>query len=76
MIIGRFFPSCLFCVFGSDGWATLDDDSALILWLTGISKDLRLECRNVAIEFLELGGESTRLGFFAGLVVEKGRWRR
>ena len=34
MTFGRFLPSRHFYLFGFDEWATLDDDAALILWLS------------------------------------------
>ena len=43
-MFGRFLPSRHFYLFGSDGWAALGDDAALILWLTHICKGRRLEC--------------------------------
>jgi hypothetical protein len=50
--------------------ASLDNDAALILWLTGISKDLCLKGRDVMIELLELCRERTCSELFAGLVVQ------
>ena len=76
MIVGRFLPSRLPYLLGSDRWATLDDDTALILWFARIGEDLCLEGGDVAIKLFGLGGKGTRLGFFAGFVVKKGRWRR
>ena len=69
MIVRRFLPSCLFCIFGSNGWTTLNNDAALILWFARIRQNLRLQGRDIAIKFLELGREGTRLGLFAGIVV-------
>jgi len=76
MIVGRFLPSRLPYLLGSDRWATLDDDTAFILWLTRIGEDLCLEGRDVAIKLFELGGKGTRLRLFAGFMIKKGRRRR
>ena len=76
MIIGRFLPSYHLCLFGSDRWATLDDETALVLWLIRIGEDLHFQGRDVAITFLQLSGKCARLGLFAGFVVKKRRWRQ
>jgi hypothetical protein len=57
----RFLPSGRLRFFGPCGWEALDDDTVLILGFARIREDLRLEEGDIAIELLELSGESVRL---------------
>lgn len=76
MILNQELPSGFLRIIGPDRWATLNDNTILILRLARISEKFRLQMRDIAIELLQLVRERIRLWLIAGLVVIKNRRRR